>query len=459
MNTILKDKSTQHLINKWFVVYLWFFFVYTLCSRIVPIGQLMQGTINQLIFIFLALGGAVFLVLDFFGQQLMFKTKDSQLLICFIIVMCISSLLKLNYGFYDNFKTIVWTTIQFLLIYSLEKRGTSLEKYKCLRLFIYSLTIILGLAVIVSLIQYGLQIGYKVFYINRDYRQGFYDHRLFGVFIDPNYAAATSLVSLYGSLYLVFKEKNLKWRIVSLVNVFIQLAYIVLSGSRSVLIAYVIGMSLFVFLLVRRYMLIHYDREERPIFSLFGIVLALLISFGSYYSTKMVWEAVPKILHTTNNSEVLDREDVSESNISNNRFMIWEGYIKGTIETDNVFFGLSPRNAVAYLQQNQPSNYIATTEYETHNAYVSIFAFTGLVGTIVMLFFIIRSIKNVINHVFILKDYTVEYTVCLSIEGGLAIYAFFITDLFFMNNISTLIFWAMLGYINNFRSRRELWQK
>ena len=197
----------------------------------------------------------------------------------------------------------------------------------------------------------------------------------------------------------------------------------------------------------------HYDFADSISYSAISLIVAVMLSLSSYFGTKLICEQVPVILGTSQNALVLEREDVDVSNVSNNRFDIWKDYIDSTLDKDKFLFGLSPRNATIYIQENIPDSYVGKTGYETHCAYVSLFSGVGIVGTIIMGIFIFLSIRNVCLHVFIYKDYNVWFILCLSVVGGLSVYSFFLTDLFFVNNLTTIIFWPLLGYLNTYQSR------
>ena len=78
----------------------------------------------------------------------------------------------------------------------------------------------------------------------------------------------------------------------------------------------------------------------------------------------------------------LDRDDVNESNITNNRLQIWSSMFM--ISGDNRIVGLSPRNVLAYAKVNYPDSFVVKKNYECHNGYLAVLASTGIVGTIVL---------------------------------------------------------------------------
>lgn len=453
MNMLSKIKNSLVKADTIVYTYLWLFFVYTTIGRIAPLSKLLEGTVNSIIFILFAGFGAILVLFDFFTTKHMFKPKYTSWLIIFILIMLISSILNRNYGIVDNVKTIVWTTIHFLLLYPLFQRGNSKQHHIFLRRLLQTFLGIFSIAVVVSIIQYVFQYGYTIEIEGRIIRQGFIDHRLFGVFKDPNFAASTALVGFIGGIYLLYSTKKIGLKNVYLLIMLINFIYIVLSGSRSVLLAYVVCVMILFYLFVRRFTMAHYDFADSISYSAISLIVAVMLSLSSYFGTKLICEQVPVILGTSQNALVLEREDVDVSNVSNNRFDIWKDYIDSTLDKDKFLFGLSPRNAIIYIQENIPDSYVGKTGYETHCAYVSLFSGVGIVGTIIMGIFIFLSIRNVCLHVFIYKDYNVWFILCLSVVGGLSIYSFFLTDLFFVNNLTTIIFWPLLGYLNTYQSR------
>ncbi|MFG5498735.1 polymerase, partial [Enterococcus faecalis] len=64
-------------------------------------------------------------------------------------------------------------------------------------------------------------------------RIGFFENRLYGVFVEPNYACTISLVCILVGVRN-FINTNSKWlKVVCAMVIFLQFSYVALSGSRS----------------------------------------------------------------------------------------------------------------------------------------------------------------------------------------------------------------------------------
>lgn len=113
-----------------------------------------------------------------------------------------------------------------------------MERFKniCHKLY-YIIAVIWLMAIIFSIISFLYNVGYGL--ITNPYtpealtRQGFSENRLFGVFMSINVLAITSGVLLLISIYMLGKEKKLYAKGFCIINMFFDIIYIILSGSRS----------------------------------------------------------------------------------------------------------------------------------------------------------------------------------------------------------------------------------
>src|SRR5699024_5838668 len=64
-------------------------------------------------------------------------------------------------------------------------------------------------------------------------RIGFYENRLYGIFVDPNYACTISLICILFAIRNIIKNKKIIQRTLYSFIALIQFSYVALSGSRS----------------------------------------------------------------------------------------------------------------------------------------------------------------------------------------------------------------------------------
>ena len=250
MNCLKKE-----FINKAVVWYAILFFCYSIIGRIVPLAALVEGPVNQALYMAFAGVGALLLFADLLTERYMFRTKYSYLLVLFLVVTGLSCVVNIKYGITDNVKTLVWTSIQLLLLYTIYIRiGKEKTILLCKRLFNILIAVWM-IAGIVSILQYMFQIGYYVELGELVKRQGFVDNRVFGVFNDPNYASVTSLYVIVMSLYL-FRETDKKFlKSYYVVSLVVQYVYIILSGSRTAEVCVLLAIATGAILILKNYML------------------------------------------------------------------------------------------------------------------------------------------------------------------------------------------------------------
>ena len=144
----------------------------------------------------------------------------------------------------------------------------------------------------------------------------------------------------------------------------------------------------------------------------------------------------------------LERSDVeNNSDASNGRLGLWKSGFE--LFKTNVLFGTSPKGIFEYAKEVLPTTFIARTQKYTHNTYVNVITSTGLVGSIPLFFFFIKSFFMVITKaygkakLFFKNNYGMNAQIVLAIAAS----AFFLNDIVMVNSVGSLIFWLFLGRI------------
>lgn len=452
MNYNLKTKS----IDVSMMVYCSAFLIYSLIGRIIPLNNLISNKINGLIYILFAGIGVLLIIGEIIVKRRIFTGVNNVLLYLFIGVMTISSFINTKYGIGDNIKTIVWTIIQVYIYYNLYKRINKDMAYKWLFIVFNIIITIWIIALLYSFKQYLFQESYIQVVNNIHKRQGFMDNRLFGVFNDPNYAAITSIYLIFATIFC-FKRSNYKvLKGFYIFNIIISIIYIILSGSRTSEICALVSGIICTFIMFKsKY------KSHTYIKSLFMTLLCLSIVILVHGPVKNLLSVLPDCFMNGNNitldkkdEDILERPDVDNDNISNNRFAIWKGYIYGI--KGRYLLGVSPRNGLQYVKEHDSNGYIAKTNYETHNGYLSVFVATGIVGLSIIIIFMLYILKRIFVYIHTNKIIELEFIVILGIIVTLAIYTFFFTELFFANNLTTAIFWPLLGFLNYYGDEKKI---
>lgn len=469
------------LLDKCIGIYLVFNIVYNLFGWVVPIKEVTPEALDSAVYAVMGILGALLVLADVILNRYWLKTKYCWLLYAFLCVMGISSILNISFGFMSNAKTIMWSLIQFTIFYSYCQR---VEKEKLIR---YTSRLCVGIAAfwlvptLYSMLQFLRLNSYYTPIWGKKIKQGLVENRLFGVFNDPNYAAFMSLILIIG-MYFLYQQTKKQWKKnVCIIYGLIQFLYIVLSGSRTVEVGMLCTVLLFVYLQLRN----KYPELKGIKVILnrcFLAFLCVVFIFVFWEGTRTVAEQVPaglnkiewfqeyakesqkkfdnkkekvesKMKSTKKSKKVLERKDGKAGNVSNNRVTIWKSYLGGMQK--HYIFGMSPRNSVRVFTTENPKSYIAQTDYETHNGYLSLFVCTGIAGFLLMIIFLLLQAKHMIEIIVRKKVISSEQMSCMFVIMNIVIFAFFFTDLFFVNNIVATLFWVLLGLSNQWSVEKD----
>lgn len=445
MITRLKEKET--LYHKIVFAYTSFYAIYSLFGRVTWLHGLVEHTINGFMYSFLALFGFFLLALDFFIYKNYKKMRYYPVYLIFIAIAFISSLLNMEYGITNNAKTIIWLFVQMGLFTTMGQLFTKEIYDKWLTIFFSVSGAIWCFASIVSLYQYLFIEGYMIPMNGRMLRQSLYDNRLFGIFIDPNLGAFVGFIVIWGMIYFIRKYKSALIRTLCTTNIIIQLAYIILSGSRSTLVCMICSFSYTtILLLIKLYQTKRAVKLPFRIISYFlaPVALALLIfvSFDLFRlgATELSSILAPEQHHV---KQELIRNDI-KNNETNNRTDIWKGYL--FLMKDKPVFGISPRNGWNYADAKHPESYIAEHHYDVHNAYVAVLACMGVTGFLALLLEIYCFGRTILPRAFNLKKMNLQYFFALQMIINIAVFIFFYPGIYFTNGIDTLLFWPAIGF-------------
>lgn len=450
------------------MIYLISFSTYLLFNRIVPITNFFDP-INGILFLLFAGFGCLLILQDLLTDRYIFKTKFYWVLILFLIVLSISSILNFQYGWVDNLKTIIWFGIHFFVVYTISLRFKNSKNF-IFKLFLF-LDIIFSVCLVISCYQFIFQMElYKPMHAGVVKNQGFIGGRLFGVFSDPNAAAMISLWFLIFNFYLL-KSKKFTGKFNVVINylfIILDVLYILLSGSRTAEI------TMFLVLILGLYLFIHNLNacgDKRIKIKILQCIFVVILFFPVMTGIKKVSSHVPNVVEnikinnvsvsekkeeSTNivkvevkqEKDILERKDISKENLTNNRFQIWQGYLTA-LNKGNCIFGLSPRNAISYIKEHNPENYIAQSGYIAHSDYLAVIAYTGFAGFAVFILLAVLILKDVLKKLCIKKKLDDFYIMAILIIFSILLYGFTYRDILFCNTITGFVFWLFMSYILN----------
>lgn len=426
------------------------FTVYSLATRITLTSYLMDGMINNCIYRLLLITGCLLALWQLVTVREHLRTKDIAVLLLFIVILCVGIVSNHSYDLMDNIYGLVTFGFQLILFYTLSRCVDDGFIETWIGRTIFYGSILWDLACIGSIGQFLANVSYMFQHTSTEppVRQGLTDGRLFGLFTDPNFAAFTSLLLCYGLWLILQKTENKAMRIFVLTSILINCIYIVLSNSRTVYLS-VVGSVLF-FSLFRAYKAGQekYDRAGAMALHLVKrALLTILCIAAAYVVIFFPVQGVAKLVAPDRDTATeMVRDDVNDSNISNNRFAIWQAY--WDLYKEKPIFGFSMRSALPYAEKNYPDGYLAETKYVTHNSYLSLLVETGITGFVVFaIFFGMVTIPTIRGC---RKKKPVSNTSLIFLTWILSILIFGLCfhDIFFTMNFETLLFWMGLGCLN-----------
>ncbi len=437
----------KEILNKILGIYIGFFIIYSAAKRIVPFALFMQGLPNDAVYMFFNVASVIMLIAAFFIDKNELKVYKWPLLLCFVLVTIISSVINAKYGIVANVAVVICSLIHYFLFFSYYGRVGKEKFIKHIKIIMDIVMVFWIIATVVSFVQFYKLTAYRVMLDGVERRIGFFDNRLFGVFIDPNFAAIISLVLIVMAVMNILSKKHVALKIWYILTIGINFSYIVLSGSRAVEISmYIIAMA-GAFFGIYYYVIKQSKAIKKTATICFAVIFSVAVIFVGGFITKKMWEELPRFNEEKQKrTEVsLDRTDVNEENISNNRFEIWKSYVNAM--EGKYVFGMSPRNCLAYAREKYPDSFMVVRNYSIHNGYLAVFAYTGIAGCICIFSFIAFMVGDVIKYILIKKKADKEYILIVLIVAALAIYSFFFTELFLINNFTSSLIWPLFGYL------------
>ncbi len=423
------------------------------------------------------------------------KTKYIWLLAAFGVLTVISSFAGFRYGYVENIKAIANLFIQFCLLFVVGITKTVRDIKKEVRIIGNCVGAAWFVAALISVFMYFSDISYTqnryLWGETTEIVQGFvhkhFGHvvmRLWGIFVDPNFASAICIVVICLSLFVILNSKNKAEKIFHTVNIVLQYLYVVLSNSRMGLLI----LCLTSFAAAWYYVFIFIGRKKFHFIvkEIVCIALALVFTVACYVSVQLTKTVLPYVRYgielvtsgEKDNSEEkvtaeadissdeadmtgkkpssaadneqpsvekLDRQDVvTKSDVSNGRFSLWkEGLV--TVFRGNELFGVGPRNYHAVAKEVNPETKISTG-YSIHNSFVELLMGNGIAGTLIMLLFLALAASDAVKARYIRPRNAESAGILMAGVLSLLACGMFIACLFYTLSGAAVIMFVLLGY-------------
>lgn len=457
-NTVLVNNQKTEKLNVFKTIYM-VLFLFVLMGRFVSLYWVIPHFFDTLAFAGFLFFSGIFVVIDLLSEKKIFKAQDIIFLALFFASCTISCLIRINYGWSDNLKSLMSIALSLFFLYPCSVVMNK-DKFEDIVVLIQKITVISWMVFsLISIYTFVIQYS-NIFYIHGTrILLGCIENRLFGIFSDPNYASVVSIISMIFSVAILnYKNQGSFIRIISIINIITQFIYIVLGASRTgeVCLLVVIFISGFVYS--------YKFNNNKKIIALIVRILVLActclaVHFLIEY-TRIILSYIPSLvgISCSGNSSLsiglyqisMERPDVAEnSDISNLRFRIW-GSAMDIFKT-TWLFGASPRNALKYAKDVIPDAFIVQRGYDAHNFYVATLFYTGVMGAVFLGIFLIKNALSIIRY-YLAKNFCVNDSlfnsavisvICIAVSG------MFLSEILFITTVGSFLFWMFMGYIVN----------
>ncbi len=453
----MKSLSKVSQVNKYATRVFLLSFEVALLLRMVILYSLIDSKFDTALFSVIAvLGGFVFVCNAI--EWLQRREAPNILLMIIILAMVVSTLLTPEASLIGNAKMVIWQVIYFFIIYYIGKH----QDPALFRWFENIVMVYWTVAVIFSLCLFFVKYSYtaplsKIYY---GLRLGIVENRLYGIFVEPNFASNLSVIVCVLMIKRMLSQRphlHNAWYIVGLI---LQFVYIVLSGSRSALLD---GCAIaFVAIFI-----ICYGSEQASSWlkrwgkSILSGVIAVVVIVGANYAVKLTLPhlVVPtRIAFLENLSKgqadkqesgdvSLEREDItSNGDSSNGRLSLWKSALEIT-KTSPVWGG-SPNDFIKYGQRKLPKSYISIHGQTPHNFVLLTLVGSGLLGAIPLVIFMIMKAIALIRALFKTRGMRdIDFILMAIIPIDMVLFASLMPDLIYENRIGALCFWLFLGLV------------
>lgn len=385
------------------------------------------------------------------------------ILIVFVFAYFVSTVVNIEFGFVGNIKTMIWSAFQFGLLYALDYNG-DIEKerkdyFGVLKVFLIYILLNNLISIAMLIFGYGKT---PVTSFNGNII-GYVWGRLWGSYYDPNNGAVFCVVAIAISVYFAIKSNKLWQKLLLGINIFISLAYMAFSDSRTGLVCLAVALVTMSFLLIRNSEKNSFKNGIKNIVSVILAVVIASVGIVSIFAITTTYNIVATKIQESHPSSpsdkgasmdpgVIGREDNEiEKDISNRRFSLWGSGIE--IWKTTPVFGTTQRNLTAYALKYLPDTYMVNNDKggnfdTTHNMYIDVLVCQGLVGAVIFVVFLAMVVILVARKMLFTTDYKLcnnENVLLVTLIVTFAVSGIFILDIIYINTAAAVLFWLSLG--------------
>lgn len=412
-------------------------------------------------------------VLTIIVRVLHWKKYGKMPCLILMILFCLSFLLSIvmnrQYGgMVTDLKWLIWTGIQFFGLYVCDLEREE-EKYKReFAILSHIFIIVTVIAAVTSLVMMAR--SYSAFLATVDEEfiiTGFQWDRLWGVYTDPNYGAVCSVIGiLLSGLYLI-KKKGGAWKLLYVIAMLLNYAYLIFSDSRTGEIALMICGGLFLYLcLLKKF----HGRSWLKSIVVVVCVMVIVLAAGQQAKTQNIIyqkavaaekakQQVPKKTKKNNKQPTVRQKSIQED-VSSGRLAIWQSAVE--VWESSPVYGAGYTTVVDYAKEHVPGTYIVNNsqgDYTSmHNIFFCVLAYQGAVGAVLFVLIALRMLGYIMIPVLRNKEQpdtdAAAWFCCI---GCVAVGMMFLLDGIYTNSPNAAVLWLFGGYLvrYTYQKRKE----
>ncbi len=390
--------------------------------------------------------GLLLVLKQLFSNKAYLSKLQLGLIYAFLASYGLTIIANYQHNLIGNSKTLVWQIILIFIMFFIDKQKDEkqvVNELKTIARFVVLTTFILSF---ISVVTYFLRVE---IWINRVdgtlIPQGYFQGRLWGIYVDPNQGAVIAMVSMLCSL-MVLPIKNKYLKVFNIFAFIIQYLFMLLAHSRG-------GELGLIFFLFGIFYMIALKRKLKMVFS---IILAIVLSMSVYLSLNFQRKIVSEIAYSPIFDSIANsfnestggggsvNPDRTDTDSSNGRVELWLDGIE--LFTKAPVLGFGDRNISYYAGEYLEDSQLA--KKTIHNGFLHMLLSGGLLSLSIMIVFIIISTINALK-VFFNKELTKSTALINYLSIGLIVLlatAMFLTEIFYQNSFLAVMFWLFLGY-------------
>lgn len=407
--------------------------------------------------------GLTFIFLDFYRCKLKPSKNYYILMISFLIVYLLSIVCNWERNVFSDFEGFIITLLQMFCFFMYPMQLSVYNIKKQVRYLGITVIAFSFICACISIYHFVNQMYFQIGDIpawGKIY--GFVRGRLYGIYVDPNLGAVIACFSIFFSQFL----KRVRINFFLNINIFLQISYLILSGSRTGLVCFAGCIFIINFLSYRERFFKYWNGGQAFIKASFFLILC--IGFLSVYEKSLAYlpaiktkietyftfqESINIPISYMDNSQQssvaipapadLSRTEL-EGNSSNGRIQLWKDGLQIFISSPVI--GVGKNNIQDVARVICPDGDLATLNMTTHCGYLELLISVGLLGFFIMIFFLFFGIMKYL--VYIWRKVTLSsLDKCLGCIIFISlISAMFLAEIFIVNTFISNFFWLFFGY-------------